>query len=99
MMNNRQLFNAKNAGLKIEAGMKIEVVNVGQFPDTDKEGKAVTVTAMEDSKGAIYTTISATIGDSMDLLTDIIAEEKKVMVQVNESVSNNGRKFFQLQLV
>ena len=99
MMNNRQLFNAKNAGLKIEAGMKIEVVNVGQFADTDKEGKAVTVTAMEDANGDIYTTISATIGDSMDLLTDIIAEEGKATVRVNESISNNGRKFFQLQLV
>ena len=98
-MTNRELFNAKNAGQKIEVGMIIEVVKIGEFPDTDKDGKDIIVSAMQSSDGTIYTTISATIHDSMDLLGDILDEEGSVKVKVNENVSNNGRKFFQLQII
>lgn len=98
-MTNRELFNAKNAGQKIEVGMIIEVVKIGEFPDTDKDGKDIIVSAMQSADGTIYTTISATIHDSMDLLGDILAEEGSVKVKVNENVSNNGRKFFQLQII
>ena len=98
-MTNRELFNAKNAGQKIEVGMIIEVVKIGEFPDTDKDGKDIIVSAMQTPDGSIYTTISATIHDSMDLLGDILAEEGSVTVKVNENVSNNGRKFFQLQII
>ena len=98
-MTNRELFNAKNAGQKIEVGMVIEVVKIGEFPDTDKDGKDIIVSAMQTQDGSIYTTISATIHDSMDLLGEILSEEGSVTVKVNESVSNNGRKFFQLQII
>lgn len=98
-MTKRELFNAKNAGKKIEAGLHINVVSVGTFQDTDKDGHEVTVTALQDKDGNIYTTISATINSSIDLLEDIIADEGSVEVVVNESTSNNGRSFYQLQII
>lgn len=94
-----ELFNAKNAGLKIEKGMQIEVVNTGSFPDVDKDGHDVTVVALKSSNGDIYTTISGTIAKSLDLLDEVLEEEGSVVVQVNEAESNNGRQFFTLQIV
>lgn len=99
MMTKRELFNAKNAGQKVEAGMTIEVVSVGQFADKDKDGHDVTVTAMVDKAGTVYTTISATIGNSIDLLEDILADDGSVTVKVVQNVSNGGREFYQLQII
>ena len=65
----------------------------------DKDGHEVTVTALQDKDGSIYTTISATINSSIDLLEDIIADEGCVEVVVNENKSNNGREFYQLQII
>lgn len=98
-MTKRELFNAKNAGKKIEAGLHINVVSVGSFQDTDKDGHEVTVTALQDKDGNIYTTISATINSSIDLLDDIIFDEGSVEVVVNESTSKTGRSFYQLQII
>lgn len=98
-MTKRELFNAKNAGKKIEEGMHINVVGCGCFDDVDKDGHNVTVTALQDKDGSIYTTISATIADSLDLLTDILTEDGSVEVVVNKNTSNSGREFYQLQIV
>lgn len=98
-MTKRELFNAKNAGCKIEAGMTFTIVNVGTFKDVDKDGHDVTVTAMVTKDGSIYTTISATVANSIDMLDDIIADDGEVTVKVNKSTSNSGREFFQLQIV
>lgn len=99
MMNKIALFNAKNDGRKIENGMKIEVVSVGTFPDVDKDGHDVTVVALESTDGTIYTTISGTIAKSVDLLEDVLADEGKVTVVVNEQKSNGGRDFYTLRIV
>lgn len=95
----KELFNAKNAGNKIEKGMVIDVVSTGSFPDTDKDGNDVTVTALKDKNGDIYTTISATINSSLGLLEEILSEEGFVTVKVLQQKSNNGREFFMLQIV
>lgn len=99
MMTKKELFNAKNNGQKIEKGMHINVVNVGTFADVDKDGNDVTVTALMDKNGAIYTTISATIANSVDLLTDILADDGETEVVVKEATSNGGRKFFMLEVL
>lgn len=99
MMTTKQLFNAKNNGQKIEKGMHINVVSVGNFDDTDKDGNAVTVTALMDKNGSIYTTISATIANSVELLSKILDEDGEAEVVVNESTSNGGRKFFMLEVL
>lgn len=99
MMTKRELFNAKNAGQKIEKGMTFTVVSLGQFNDKDKDGNDVVVTALATENGDIYTTISATIANSIDLLEDILADEGKVTVRVNENKSNSGRNFYQLQII
>lgn len=98
-MTKRELFNAKNAGQKIEKGMTFTVVSLGQFNDKDKDGNDVVVTALATENGDIYTTISATIANSIDLLEDILADEGKVTVRVNENKSNSGRNFYQLQII
>lgn len=99
MMTKVELFNAKNAGKKIEKGMQIDVVNVGTFPDVDKDGHDVTVVALKSPTGDIYTTISGTIAKSIDLLNEVLEEQGTVSVLVNEGTSNNGREFFTLQIV
>ena len=98
-MTKRDLFNAKNAGRKIEEGMVIDVVGVGEFPDKDKDGHDVTVTALKSKTGEIYTTISATVNNSIDLLDDIIADDNEVTVKVIQNISNSGREFYQLQII
>lgn len=98
-MTKRELFNAKNNGKKIENGITFDVVKVGSFPDTDKDGNNVNVSCLMTPDGEIFTSISATIYDSLDMLYDIISDEGKVTVKVNENTSNNGRKFYQLQIL
>lgn len=98
-MSKVELFNAKNAGQKIEEGMVLDVVSVGSFADKDKDGHDVTVCALSCKDGNIYTTISATIADSMGLLSEIIDEEGSTKVKVIKNLSNSGREFYQLQIV
>lgn len=99
MMTKKELFNAKNSGKKLEAGMKVEVKAVGTFADHDKDGNDVTASALVATDGNVYTAISSTIADSLDLLDEIIQEEGAVTVEVVVSTSNSGREFKQLQIV
>lgn len=98
-MTKKALFNAKNNGKKIENGLHIHCINVGTFEDKDKDGNDVTVTALEDKDGTVYTSISATVAQSVELLEDILADDGEVEVVVNESTSNGGRKFYQLSVM
>lgn len=99
MMTNKELFNAKNNGKKIEKGMKIDVCGVGTFADVDKDGHDVTVVALQSPNGDIYTTISGTIAKSVGLLEAVIADEGTVTVLVNEAESNGGRSFYTLAIL
>lgn len=99
MMTKIELFNAKNNGKKLEAGMKIEVKAVGTFPEHDKDGNDVTASALVSTDGNVYTAISSTIADSLELLDEIIAEEGAVTVEVIVGTSNAGREFKQLQII
>lgn len=95
----KALFNAKNSGTSIEKDLEITVVNVGTFEDKDKDGHDVTVSVLESKDGKMYTTISATVANSLDLLGEIIDDEKEVTVKVRQSTSNNGREFYQLEII
>ena len=102
MLNKIDLFNAKNAGTPIEAGLVMDVVAVGTFPDKDKDGHDVTVSVLKCKDGNVYTTISATVSNSIDMLDDIIADkgdDGSAKVKVNQGTSNNGREFYQLQII
>ena len=90
----KELYNAKNNGVKISDGMEIEVIGVGTFPDTDSDGNAV-----KTESGEIYTTISATVYNSVEMLSEILEEEKKVVICVHEKESKAGRKFLQLEIL
>lgn len=48
MLSKKELFNAKSSSQKIEKGLQIDVVNVGSYADTDKDGNAVTVSVLVD---------------------------------------------------
>ena len=99
MLSKKELFNAKASGQKIEKGLQIDVVNVGTYADTDKDGNPVNVSVLVDENGAVFTSISKTINETLDMLEDIISDDGHALVEVCENTTNSGRKFYQLMLV
>ena len=94
----RDLYNAKNGSNKLENGLEITLVGVGKYTDTNTNGEQVEVTVLKADNGDIYTTISNTIGASIDMLSDIIADDGKADVIVKTKKSASGRDYFQLVL-
>lgn len=99
MLTKKELFNAKASSQKIEKGLQIDVVNVGSYADTDKDDNPVTVSVLVDKEGTVYTSISKTVNETLDMLEDIIADEGHALIEVCENTSNNGRKFYQLMIL
>ena len=99
MLSKKDLFNAKASSHKIENGLQIDVVNVGTYADTDKDGNPVRVSVIVDKEGVVYTTISKTINETLEMLEDIISDEGHALVQVCENTTNAGRKFYQLMIL
>lgn len=99
MLSKKELFNAKASSHKIEKGLQIEVVNVGSYADTDKDGNPVEVSVLVDKNGTVFTSISKTVNETLDMLADIISDDGHVVVEVCENTSNSGRKFYQLMIV
>lgn len=98
MLSKKELFNAKASSQKIEKGLQIDVVNVGEYDDTDRNGNAVKVSVLVDKDGAVFTSISKTVHETLDMLEDIISDEGHALIEVCENTSNNGRKFYQLMI-
>jgi hypothetical protein len=98
MLSKKELFNAKASGQKIEKGLQIDVVNVGSYDDTDKDGNSVTVSVFVDKDGAVFTSISKTVNETLNMLEDIISDDGHAVVEVCENTSNSGRKFYQLMI-
>lgn len=99
MLSKKELFNAKASGKKIEEGLQIDVVNVGTYADTDKDDNPVLVSVLVDENGTVFTSISKTVNEALDMLEDIISDDGHALVEVCENTSNSGRKFYQLMLV
>lgn len=99
MLTKKELFNAKASAKKIEKGLQLDIINVGSYVDTDKEGNTVTVSVFVDTEGVVYTSISKTINDMLDMLEEIILDEGHALVEVCENTSNSGRKFYQLMML
>lgn len=99
MLSKKELFNAKASGQKIEKGLQIDTVNVGSYADTDKDGNPVEVSVLVDKNGSVFTSISKTVNEALDMLEDIISDEGHAVVEVCENTSNSGRKFYQLMIV
>lgn len=99
MLSKKELFNAKASGQKIEKGLQIDVVNVGSYADTDKDGNPVEVSVLVDKNGSVFTSISKTVNEVLDMLEDIISDDGHAVVEVCENTSNSGRQFYQLMLV
>lgn len=99
MLSKKELFNAKASGQKIEKGLQIDVVNVGSYADTDKDGVPVEVSVLVDKNGSVFTSVSKTVNETLDMLEDIVSDDGHAVVEVCENTSNSGRKFYQLMLV
>jgi hypothetical protein len=99
MLSKKELFNAKSSSQKIEKGLQIDIVNVGTYEDTDKDGKPVTVSVLVDKHGTVYTSISKTVCEMIDMLEDFISDDGHALVEVCENTSNNGRNFYQLMIL
>lgn len=99
MLSKKELFNAKASSHKIESGLQIDVVNVGSYVDDDKDGNPVSVSVLVDKDGVVFTSISKTVYDSLDMLEDIISDDGHAVVEVCENTSNSGRKFYQLMVL
>lgn len=99
MLSKKELFNAKASSQKIMEGLKIDVVNVGSYDDTDKDDNSVKVSVLVDKDGTVFTSISKTVNESLDMLDDIIADDGHALIEVCENTSNSGRKFYQLMLL
>lgn len=100
MLSKKELFNAKTASHKIEKGLQIDVVNIGEYSDFDKTGNPVTVSVLVDKDGTVYTTISKTINGMLDMLDDIIEDgDGHALIEVCENTSTTGRRFYQLRLI
>lgn len=102
MLSKKELFNARSASEKLEAGLEIPVINVGTYPDKDKDGNDVTVSVLVSEDGTVYAGISATVAESIPMLDELLEEAKTngenyIMVEVMEKKSNNGRNFMQLK--
>ena len=98
MLSKKELFNAKASSHKIEKGLQLDVVNVDEYTDTDREGNPVKVSVLVDKDGEVYTSISKTVNESLEMLADIISDEGHALIEVRENTSNNGRKFYQLMI-
>lgn len=96
MLSKKELFNAKASSHKIEKGLQIDVVNVGSYDDNDKDGNPVSVSVLVDKDGTVFTSISKTVYETLDMLEDIISEDGHAVIEVTENTSNSGRKFYQL---
>lgn len=99
MLSKKELFNAKASSQKIEKGLQIDVVNVGEYADTDKAGNPVKVTVLVDKDGTVFTSISKTVNDMLDMLEDFISDEGHALIEVCENTSNSGRNFYQLMIL
>ena len=94
----KDLFNAKNSSKQLEDGLMLKVLAVATMEDTDKDGDAIEVGVLKTEDG-IYSTISATVINSLDMLSDIIADDGEVDVAVRVGTSKSGRDFFMLEII
>lgn len=99
MLSKKELFNAKASSQKIEKGLQIDVVNVGEYADTDQNGNTVTVSVLVAKDGAVFTSISKTVNEMLCMLEDIISEDGHAIIEICENTSNSGRKFYQLMVL
>ena len=94
----KDLFNAKNSSKQLEDGLMLKVLAVATMQDTDKDGDIIEVGVLKTEDG-IYSTISATVINSLDMLSDIIVDDGEVDVAVRVGTSKSGRNFLMLEII
>lgn len=94
----KDLFNAKNSSKALEDGLMLKVLAVATMSEVDKDGKDIEVGVLKTEDG-IYSTISATVINSLDMLSDIIADDGEVDVAVRVGQSKSGRDFYMIEII
>ena len=94
----KDLFNAKNSSKQLEDGLMLKVLAVATMQDIDKDGDTIEVGVLKTEDG-IYSTISSTVINSLDMLSDIIADDGEVDVAVRVGTSKSGRNFLMLEII
>lgn len=94
----KDLFNAKNSSKQLEDGLMLKVLAVSTMQDIDKDGDTIEVGVLKTEDG-IYSTISSTVINSLDMLSDIIADDGEVDVVVRVGTSKSGRNFLMLEII
>lgn len=96
----KDLINASNSRpLKEMAGKSIVVTGCATMEDTDKEtGEVKSVCYFKTNSGECFTSISDTIGESMDMLIDFINEEGEQTIDIHMNKSNSGRDFLTMTI-
>lgn len=94
----KDLFNAKNSSKQLEDGLMLKVLAATTMSDVDKDGKDIEIGVLKTEDG-MYSTISETVINSLDMLNDIIADDGEVDVAVRVGQSKAGRDFFMLEII
>lgn len=101
--NKRDMFNIVGADtLEKVKGQVIKVVGVALGTDVSHDtGEVVPTGYLKDADGNIYSTISPTAQQSIELLGDLLVDEPDVVLDVKVATkkSNAGRDFIVLTLV
>lgn len=102
--NKRDALNSKSANpLKDFEGTSVimeNIVKAAIITDNDEEtGEIKNIGVIVNENNDYYTTISATILESIDELIEIIDEEENVKIRINKRLSNNKREFLTLTIL
>ena len=77
----------------------ISVIDGDDFLNIVTESRQLTVSVLVDKDGAVFTSISKTVNDMLDMLEDIISDDGHALIEVCENTSNSGREFYQLMIL
>lgn len=92
----KDMFNAASATpIKLMKDKTIAVTDVMVGTNSDD----VLVGYIKDTEGCIYATISSTVIDQLDALSELLEDLDSVNVGVISKTSDNDREYFMLELV
>ena len=85
---------------KNHVGEKMKVVGIDVIEKVDSEtGEITKICAIKREDGCFITAISSTLIESVDVISDLIADEGFVELYIKTGKSNSGREYLTFDLV
>ena len=85
---------------KNHVGEKMKVVGIDVIEKVDSEtGEITKICAIKREDGSFITAISSTLIESVDVISDLIADEGFVELYIKTGESNSGREYLTFDLV